>query len=217
MLQKTCKPAMLVLSLVMAVFFIGCGIKRYTNVELQKKTVATFPKEYQAIVAPLDSSLIPVRKQIFFLKNDINELKEKLLAGGTNQRVARIDDNIDTLRKEISALSTIRREILNTIEIIYPAYEEPDILPYQGENKGIKEIKKRIIIVTLQDQRAYKSMLENNEKLSESYVYKPIIRDATKQIAMLPDSLKPKIQPLGSPGPAPKITPYNAERPAFVK
>jgi len=204
--------------LCVALFFFssGCGMHRYTNVELHQKAKATFPKEYEEIITPLDSVLIPVRKRIFLIKLDIDELKQKLFEAGTNQRVARIDDNIDILRSESSALSTIRREILNTILSIYPAYIEPDVFPYQGEKKDYKEITKRIIIVTQADQQEYKNS-KDDEKMSETYEYKPFIRMAMKQFASLPDSLKPKIHPIGSTGPVPPIKPYDKPRPEFVK
>jgi hypothetical protein len=191
----------------------GCGIHRYTNPELQKKTVVTFPKEYRTIVAPLDSALVPIRKRIFFLKNDVAKMKDKLWDGGSNQRITRIDDNIDTSRKEISALSAIHREILNTICHIYPGYEEPEILPYVGEGKKYKEINKPIILVTLQDQEEYEEVKSGGGKLSESIVYKPLVRNALKQYDNLPDSLKPKIQPIGSPGPVRKLEPYTPPKP----
>jgi hypothetical protein len=194
----------------------GCGVHRYTNVELQKKTTVTFPKEYEEIITPLDSVLIPVRKRVFLIKLDIDELKQKLFEAGTNQRVARIDENIDVLRSESSALSTIRREILNTILSIYPAYIEPDVFPYQGEKKSYKEITKRIVIVTQADQQEYKNS-KDDEKMSESYDYKTAIRLAMKQFTSLPDSLKPKIHPIGSTGPVPPIKPYDKPRPDFVK
>jgi hypothetical protein len=191
----------------------GCGIHRYTNPELVTKTEVTFPKEYQTIVAPLDSALVPIRKRIFLLRNDVAKMKDKLWDGGSNQRITRIDDNIDTARKEISALSTIQKEILNTIYHIYPGYEEPEVVPYTGEGKKYKEIKKPIILVTLQDQREYEDVKSGDSKLSESLRYKPLVRYALKQYDDLPDSLKPKIQPIGSPGPVRKLEPYEPPKP----
>ncbi|HMD68509.1 MAG TPA: hypothetical protein VKF42_06465, partial [Chitinivibrionales bacterium] len=133
----------------------GCGIHRYTNPELLKKTGVTFPRECRTIVAPLDSALVPIRKRVFLLRNDVAKMKDKLWDGGSNQRITRIDDNIDTARKEISALSAIQKEILNAIYHIFPEYEEPQIVPYAGEGKKYKELKKPIILVTLEDQREY--------------------------------------------------------------
>jgi hypothetical protein len=191
----------------------GCGIHRYTNPELQKKTVVTFPSEYETIVEPLDSELIPIRKRIFFLRNDVAKMKDRLWDGGSNQRIVRIDDNIDTSRKEISALSAIQKEILNTIYHIYPAYEEPEIVPYLGGGKKYKELKKPIILVTLQDQREYEEVKSGGGKLSESIRCKPLVRCALKEYDDLPGSLKPKPQPIGSPGPVRKLEPYEPPKP----
>jgi hypothetical protein len=191
----------------------GCGIHRYSNPELLKKTVVTFPKEYETIVAPLDNQLVPIRKRIFFLKHDVDEMKDKLWDGGSNHRIARIDNNIDTARKEISALSSIRKELLNTIYFIYPGYVEPEIVPYSGENKKQKKFTTPIILVTLQDQREYLDTKESGEKMSETIVYKPLIKSAMKQFDNLPDSLKPKIQPIGSPGPIRRLQPYTPPKP----
>ena len=185
-----------------------CGVRRYTNLELQKKTAYAFPKEYEEIIVPLDSALMPVRKRMFFLKNEIKELKDKLWDGGTNQRVARIDNTIDTIRKEISGLSAIRKEILNAIYIIYPAYEEPDIFLYKGEKTQYDKITKRIMLITLQDQQEYLNSRSEDEKMSQTLVYKPLIKTAMAQFKSLPDSLKPKLRPIGSPGPIRKVEPY---------
>jgi hypothetical protein len=196
------------LACAVVVLAAGCGFKRYTNIELLKKSQAAFPREYEEIIEPLDSALMPIRKQIFFIKNDVKEMKDKLWDCGTNQRVVRIDNNIDIVKKEVSALSAIRREILNTIYYIYPAYEEPELLLYIGENKKYKEIKKRIMIITLQDQREYLDARSSCEKMSQTVVYKPLIRFAMEQFNSLPDSLRPKARPIGSPGPVRKIEPY---------
>ncbi len=202
------------LSAAMALLAIpGCGIHRYTNPDLLKKTEVTFPKEYQNIISPLDSALVPIRKRIFLLRNDVAKMKDKLWDGGSNQRITRIDDNIDTARKEISTLSAIQKEILNTIYHIYPGYEEPEILPYVGEGKKYKEIKKPIILVTLQDQRDYEDVKSGGGKLSESLEYKPLVRYALKQYDNLPDSLKPKPEPIGSPGPVRRLEPYEPPKP----
>ena len=206
--------ALLFFNISLAVLFIAsCGIRRYTNPELLKKPVVTFPKEYETIVAPLDSELVPITKQIFFLKNDVADMKNKLWDGGSNQRVARIDNNIDTARKEISALSNIRKELLNTIYYINPAYVEAGIIPYKGENTKYKKTNAPVILVTLQDQRAYIDAKENGEKLSQTIMYKPLIRTAMRQFESLPDSLKPKIQPIGSPGPVRRLEPYEPPKP----
>jgi hypothetical protein len=187
---------------------IYCGMHRYTQPELKKKTVVYFPGEYVEIIGPLSDALVAVRKRIFFLKHDVDEMKDRLWDGGTNQRVARIDDNIDITRKEISALNTIRREILNTIYYVYPAYVEPEIVPFTGDNKSYKKITKPIILISLQDQEEYINAKSDEEKISRTFAYKPLIVAAMKQFAALPDSLKPKMQPIGSPGPVRKIHLY---------
>lgn len=192
---------------------LNCGMHRYTQPELRKKTVVSFPDEYIEIIGPLNEALIPIRKRIFFLKHDIEAMKDNLWDGGTNQRIARINENIDLIRKEVSALNVIRREILNTIYFVYPAYVEPDMFPFLGENRNYKIIAKPIILISLQDQQEYLTARSNDEKLSRTFSYKPLIANAMKQFVALPDSIKPKIQPIGSPGPIRKIQPY--EPPKF--
>jgi hypothetical protein len=215
--RMSCRPvnqsAFVLLSFIVVLALPGCGIHRYTNPELLKKTVVTFPREYETIVAPLDSELVPIRKQIFFLRHDVDALKNRLWDGGSNQRITRIDNSIDTVRKEISALSAIKRELLNAIYFIYPGYVEPEIVPYAGENKKYKKFTTSIILVTLQDQREYENEKANDEKLSGTIVYKPLIKTAMKQFNSLPDSLKPKIQPIGSAGPVRKLEPYTPPKP----
>ena len=186
----------------------GVHMHRYSNAELQQKSVFVFPPLYDTLIAPLNDELVPIYKRIFFLKLDIAELKEKLYAGGTNQRIIRIDDRIDIMRHEMYLLQAIRREILNTIYTIYPAYETPEVVPYIGNNKKYKETKKTIILVTTQDEREYREAKSMDANLSEEIEYKPLIRTAMKKYAMLPDSLKKPIQPIGSGGPVPRIPPY---------
>ena len=207
------KAAVLFLAGIAVLCIAGCGIHRYTNPELQKKTAVTNPKEYETIVAPLDSELVPISKQLFFLKNDVADMKNKLWDGGSNQRIARIDNNIDTAKKEISTLSGIRRELLNTIYYIYPGYVEAEIVPYKGENTKYKKTNAPVILVTLQDQREYLDAMSGGEKMSKAIVYKPLIKTAMRQFEGLPDSLKPKIQPLGSPGPVRRLEPYEPPKP----
>jgi hypothetical protein len=187
---------------------LDCGMRKYTQPELKKKAVVSFPKEYIDIIGPLSDALVPIRKRVFFLKHDVDEMKDKLWDGGTNQRIARTDENIDIAKKEISALHAVRRVILNTIYYVYPAYVEPEIVPFLGDNKSYKKITKPIILVSLEDQQQYISAKSNEEKLSRTISYKPLVAAAMKQFAALPDSLKPKIQPLGAPGPVRKIKPY---------
>jgi hypothetical protein len=186
----------------------GVHMHRYSNAELQQKTVFAFPPLYDTLIAPLNDELIPIYKRIFFIKLDIAELKDKLYAGGTNQRIMRIDDRIDEMRHEMYQLQEIRREILNTIYAIYPAYETPEVVPYTGANKKYKETKKTIILITAQDEREYREAKSMDAKLSDEIEYKPLIRTAMKQYAMLPDSLKKPIQTIGSGGPVPRIPAY---------
>lgn len=201
----TRNPARLAMAGAAVVCVAGCGLHQYTN---PKQPVEPVLKECQAIIVPLDSELVPVRKQIFFLKNDIAEMKDKLWEGGTNQRIARIDGNIDIVRKEVNALSVIRRELLTTIRRIYPAYVEPEIVPYTNSSRKRKQSDGRTILVTLQDQREFEDAKSDDEKMSETIEYKRLIRTAIKQFDSLPDSLKPKVQPIGAPGPVSGLQPY---------
>jgi hypothetical protein len=207
------KTSFLFIFLAAILCVVSCGVRMYKNPELLKQTAVTFPKEYETIITPLDSQLVPIRKGIFFLKNEIAVMKDNLWDGGSNQRIMRIDDNIDSTRKEISALSAIRKDILNTIYAIHPGYREPEIVPYQGEEIKYKKFTTPIILITLQDQRAFEDMKANGEKLSKNIVYKPLIRNAMIQFEALPDSLKPKIQPIGSPGPVRRLGPYTPPKP----
>jgi len=196
-------------NLSLIIFFLpGCGIHRYENPAIMKKPVPAAPNEYETIIAPLDSELVPIGKQLFLLRNDVADMKNKLWDGGSNQRINRIDNNIDTAKKEISALSRIRKELLNTIYYIDPGYVEAEVVPYKGEKTNYKKGNAPVILVTLQDQRAYLDARENGERLSETIEYRPLIRMAMKQFESLPDSLKPKIQPIGSPGPVRHLEPY---------
>ena len=201
------------LSAAMALLAIpGCGIHRYTNPDLLKKTEVTFPKEYQNIISPLDSALVPIRKRIFLLRNDVAKMKDKLWDGGSNQRITRIDDNIDTARKEISTLSAIQKEILNTIYHIYPGYEEPDpAICRRGE-----EIQGNQEADHLGDP-AGPARLRGREIGRRQAVRKPGVQAAgavcAQAVDNLPDSLKPKPEPIGSPGPVRRLEPYEPPKP----
>jgi hypothetical protein len=186
----------------------GCNPHRYSSAELRKKTAFVFPSVYDTIITPLNCELVPIYKRMFFLKNDVDELKARLWDGGSNQRVMKIDNNIDLLKSEINALSVIRREILNTIYYIYPAYENPEVLPYRGKSKSYKKITRTVILVTAEDQREYLDAKSNEEKLSEEIEYKPLLAIALKKFDALPDSLRKPIEALGTPGPVPRIRPY---------
>jgi hypothetical protein len=187
----------------------GCShMHRYSNAELREKEVFVFPPLYDTLIAPLNDELIPIYKRIFFLKHDIEELKDRLWDGGSNQRVMKIDDRIDTLRHEVYLLSDIRREILNTIYTIYPAYQTPQVVPYTGKDKKYEKFTKTIILITSQDQREYENAKSAEEKMSAEIDYQPLIAAAMKQYKALPDSLKKPIQPIGTPGGVPRIAPY---------
>lgn len=175
-----------------------CGMHRYTTAELLKKTGMSCPARYDDILRPLDSTLAVVCKQIFFLKNDIAGLKDKLWDVGTNQRIMKIDDRIDTLRKEVSALSTMRKEIINGICRIFPAYKEPQIVAYKGNQKPYQKITEPVILITQQDQSEYLQARAKEEKKSQTIVYRHLIVLAMKQYYELPDSLKPAIQVVGA-------------------
>lgn len=205
---STLKTAALALTAAALAAMTGCNAHRYSNAELRLKTAFVFPPVYDTIISPLNNELIPIYKRIFFLKNDIDELKARLWAGGSNQRIMKIDFNIDLLRKEVYALSDIRRELLNTIYYIYPPYEHPEVVPYTGANKSYKKITKPIILVTSEDQRNYLDAKSNEEKLSEEIEYRPLLASALKKFDALPDSLKKPIEPIGTPGPVPRIRPY---------
>ena len=202
------RAALLALAAVMLLAASGCNAHRYSSAELRKKTAFVFPPVYDTIITPLNTELVPIYKRMFFLKNDVDELKARLWDGGSNQRVMRIDNTIDLLKSEIYALSAIRREILNTIYYIYPAYENPEVLPYSGKSKSYKKITRTIILVTAEDQREYLDAKSNEEKLSEEIDYKPLVATALKKFDALPDSLRKPIEPIGTPGPVPRIRPY---------
>lgn len=202
------KASVQVLAAVALLLAAGCTAHRYSNAELRQKALFVFPPVYDTIIEPLHTELVPIYKRMFFLKNDVDELKNRLWDGGSNQRVMRIDNNIDILKSEINALSAIRREILNTIYYIYPGYEYPEIVPYGGKNKSYKKITGAIILVTLEDQQEYLNAKSNDEKLSEEIDYMPLLATALKKFDALPDSLRKPIQPIGTPGPVPRIRPY---------
>jgi hypothetical protein len=187
---------------------VGCTMRLYSSAELRKKEVFVFPPVYDTIIEPLNSELAPIYKRLFFLKHDVDYLKDKLWDGGSNQRIMKIDDRIDTLKREMYQLQAIRRELLNTIYFIYPGYETPEVVPYIGDRKSYKKTAKPIILVTTQDQREYLNAKQNEDRLSEEIVYKPLIATAMKQYQTLPDSLKRPVQPIGTPGGVPKIPTY---------
>jgi hypothetical protein len=186
----------------------GCAAHRYSNPGLSQKAIFTFPPLYDTIIEPLHAELIPIYKRIFFLKNDVNELKDRLWDGGSDQRIMRIDNNIDILKDEINALSAIRRELLNTIYYIYPPYENPQVLPYGSKNKAEGKNAGNVILISLEDLQEYQNAKSNDEKLSEEIDYKPLLATAMKKFEMLPDSLRKPIQPIGTPGPVARIRPY---------
>ena len=185
-----------------------CRVHRYSNAELLKHEAFVFPSVYDTLIQPLHDQIIPISKRIFFLKNDVDALKDKLWDGGSNQRIMKIDNRIDTLKHEIFLLCTIRREILNTIYFIFPKYQEPEIIPYTGKDKVYEKLTMPIIIITSVDQREYEQAKSADEKLSEELDYQPLLATALRLYNKLPDSLKRPIQPIGAPGPSAPIPPY---------
>ena len=197
-------------ALIAAVSFIvaGCSsVRPYSSAE-NRTPAFVYAPAYDTIIDPLCAALVPVCKRIFFLKNDISELKERLWDGGSDQRIMRIDENIDILKKEMWALSDIRKEILNTIYYIYPPYQAPEVVPYRGKKDAGKKHDRHFILVSQEDQREYKNAKMTEEKMSEGLGHEPLIAMAVKKFEALPDSLKPPLQPIGSAGPVPRIRPY---------
>jgi hypothetical protein len=209
-LSAPAETAIAVLVAVVAFFsMVGCSSVRPYSMAVSTKTAGfVFPPVYDTIIEPLRSELVPVCKRIFFLKNEVNELKDRLWDGGSDQRIMKIDNNIDVLKKEIYALSDIRREILNAIYYVYPPYEKPEIVPYGGKNDHGKKNGKNVIVVSLEDQWEYQNARSNDENLSDELEYQPLIVTAMKKFDALPDSLKPPLQAIGMPGPVPRIRPY---------
>ena len=186
----------------------GCSsVRPYSSSDARTPPFAYAPV-YDTIIDPLHSALVPVCKRIFFLKNEVNELKDRLWDGGSDQRVMRIDDNIDILKKEIWALSDIRREILNTVYYIYPPYQAPEVVPYCGKKTARKKNPQSVILVSLEDQREYQDARMSEEIMSDEINLRPVIVTAIKKFESLPDSLKKPLEPIGSAGPVPRIRPY---------
>jgi len=186
----------------------GCSsVRPYSSAE-NRTPAFVYAPAYDTIIDPLHTALIPVCKRIFFLKNDISELKERLWDGGSDQRIMRIDENIDILKKEMWALSDIRKEILSTIYYIYPPYEAPEVVPYRGRKDAGKKHARPVILVSLEDQREYEDAKMSEEKMSEEFDHKPFIAMAVKKYEAMPDSQKPPPQQIGSSGPVPRIRLY---------
>jgi hypothetical protein len=204
----TVKTAILSISSSLFVAFYGCSsVKPYSSAEARPSAFVYSPV-YDTIIDPLCEVLVPVSKRIFFLKNDVKELKDRLWDGGSDQRIMRIDNNIDIVKKEIWALSDIRKEILNTIFSIYPPYKAPEVVPFTGKKTGRKKDSRSVILVCLEDQREYADAKMSEEIMSEEISYKPVIATAMKKFESLPDSLKKPIEPIGTAGPVPRIKPY---------
>jgi hypothetical protein len=186
----------------------GCSsVRPYSSAE-NRTPAFVYAPAYDTIIDPLRVALAPIYKRIFFLTNDVSELKERLWDGGSDQRIMRIDENIDILKKEMSALSDIRKEILNVIYYIYPPYEAPEVVPYRGKKNAGKKRDRPVILVSLEDQREYEDAKMSEEKMSEKMDHRPLIAMAVKKFEAMPDSLKPPLQPIGSSGPVPRIRPY---------
>lgn len=203
------KAAVDLLAAMMVFSVCGCSsVRPYSAAEARKTPAFAFAPVYDTIIEPLHSALVPVYKRIFFLKNDVNELKERLWDGGSDQRIMRIDNNIDLLKKEMWALSDIRKEVLNTIYYIYPPYEAPEVVPYRGKKTPRKKDNKPVILVSLEDQREYEDAKMSDEKMSEEINLRPVIAAAMKKFDSLPDSLRKPIEAIGTAGPVPRIRPY---------
>jgi hypothetical protein len=186
----------------------GCSsVRPYSSVE-KRPTAFAFAPVYDTIIDPLCTALVPIYKRIFFLKNDVNELKDRLWDGGSDQRIMKIDNNIDILKKEIWALSDIRKELLNTIYYIYPPYKAPDVVPYRGKKTSQNKNSPTIILVSSQDQHEYENAKMSEEVMSEELDLKPLVAVAMKRYDALPDSQKKPIEPIGTPGAVPRIRPY---------
>jgi hypothetical protein len=203
------RAAIPLLTAVVIVSVAGCSsVRPYSGAESRTPPFVYAPV-YDTIIDPLRNALLPIYKRIFFLKNDVSELKDRLWDGGSDQRVMRIDENIDILKKEIWALSDIKKEILNAIYFIYPPYQDPEVVPYLGKKTARKKNTRPVILVSLEDQREYADARPAEEKMSEEIRYKPLIALAVKKFDALPDSLKKPIEPIGTAGPVPRIRPYN--------
>jgi hypothetical protein len=206
-LKSLIKIVFAILPAVTLLSMAGCRVHRYSNAELLKHEAFVFPPVYDTLIQPLHDQLVPIRKRMFFLKLDVDELKERLWDGGSNQRIMKIDDRIDTLKHEIFLLSTARREIINTIRFLYPTYQEPEIVPYTGKGKAYEKFSKPILLITSDDQREYQQAKSADEKLSDEIDYKKLLASVMRSYQNLPDSLKRPIQPIGTPGMVP-IPPY---------
>ncbi|MBN2187908.1 MAG: hypothetical protein JW699_00530 [Chitinispirillaceae bacterium] len=186
----------------------GCSsVKPYSAAEARAQPFAYAPV-YDTIIDPLSSVIAPIYKRIFFLKNEVSELKDRLWDGGSDQRVMRIDENIDMLKKEIWALSDIKKEILNALYYIYPPFEDPEVVPYLGKKTARKKNKRPVIMVSLEDQREYQDARMCEDIMSEQLNCRPLIAAAIKKFESLPDSLKKPVEPIGTAGPVPRIRPY---------
>ena len=206
-LRTFIKNIFAVLSAVTLLSMAGCRVHRYSNAELLKHEAFVFPKAYDTLIQPLHDQLVPISKRMFFLKLDVDELKDRLWDGGSNQRIMKIDDRIDTLKHELFLLSTARREIINTIRFLYPTYQEPEIVPYSGKGKAYEKFTKPILLITLDDQREYQQVKSSDERLSDAIDYKQLLMNIMRKYQNLPDSLKRPVQPIGTPGVVP-IPPY---------
>lgn len=187
----------------------ACTTKIYTRPELEKFAEFACPAEYKEIVQPIVTELTVCRKEIFFLKEEVAEMKDRLWDAGSNHRVMKINDEIDIVKKEIWRLKCIYKEMFNTIMTIYPGYEEPSIVPYKGYRQRYEKIKKPIIIVSLEDQREYESRRQYDEKLFQDTAYKKVINDALAQYQLLQKNYSPGPTPIGAKGPVKKLLPKN--------
>ncbi len=187
-----------------------CSMKRYTRPELESFTRIDYTPQYKEIIEPLVFELSVVLKEIYFLKNDVAAMKDKLWDGGSNHRIMKINDDITITKREITELNIIRREILNVIYKIMPGFKEPEVIGYKGDKKKYKRLEKMnrpIILASLEDQVAFTEMKERGEKTSDDKSYKETIEIAMTEWRKIQAKIPQKPTPIGAKGPVKKITP----------
>lgn len=193
--------------LIIASFLMSeCTTKLYTRKQLEEHTTINCPEEFQEIIRPLVTDLSVILKELYFLKAERAELKERLWDGGTNQRILRIDDNLTSINKEILRLNQIRAEILDLVYQIVSDFTEPVVIGYLGERKRYKKITTPIILVSFEEQQYHRRMKENGEKIFSDYSYKATIKNAQVKYEELTKTKCPvSITPIGTKGPIKKI------------
>ncbi len=192
------------------ILLFSCATKLYKRAELEELTKIEYPPEYEEIIQPLTLELSAILKELFFLNADIAKMKDQLWDGGSNHRIMRINDNIDITKEEIGKLNKMRREILNTIDMIIPDFKEPVVVGYKGEKKRYEKIKKKtIILASLEDQMVYNATKANGDKLSQDLSYKEIIDSALADFNSIQKKKKLELTRIGEKGPVKKIQKKN--------